>query len=70
MSSAAVSKEVIEKGIKSIFNAYDSNQDGKLSHRDLTSLLSVTLKSLGKNRTVTKDEVIELIEEYDMNRDG
>ena len=65
-----VSVELLEKATKQIFDAYDTNQDGYLEKRQVYTLISHTLKSLGKQRDANDRQVSEFISAIDKNGDG
>lgn len=48
-----VSESPIQKGVKVVFQKYDSNNDGKLSKDDMHRFIQDTLRHIGKSRSTS-----------------
>ena len=64
------SDDQLRQAIDAIFNKYDQDQSGTLEDNEIFNLINDAFKSLGRNRAVSQQEVIQFINAIDKNGDG
>lgn len=64
------SDDQLRQAIDAIFNKYDVDQSGTLQDNEIFNLINDAFKSLGRNRNVSKQEVLQFINAIDKNGDG
>ena len=64
------SDDQLRQAIDAIFNKYDTDQSGTLEDNEIFNLINDAFKSLGRNRNVSKQQVLQFINAIDKNGDG
>ncbi len=68
--STKPSDDQLREAIDGIFNKYDTDKSGTLEGPEIVRLINDAFSSLGKNKSVSEEEVKTFVKAIDTNGDG
>jgi Ca2+-binding EF-hand superfamily protein len=70
LQSSSLQDEMLRNYIESVFNRYDTDRNGTLDSKEMTSFFNDLFRNLNINTIITEQQSLEAIKSIDQNSDG